>query len=320
MSRKWLAVALKAAISLLLIWFLLGRVDLAKVLERVRHLGVADALLCIAVLTLQTGLVTVRWSLVARMIRMPLELWTALRILVIGMFFNQTLPSSVGGDAVRVWLLTREKLPLGKAVNVVLCDRVVGLIMLVALIGATLPLMDRVIPDPATRTTLSLVAGVGIVAFLAFLVIGEQVAALLRRWRYTRPFGNLATDLRELFLQPLPTAGLLVLSAFIHLLTVASAVLLAWGMALNLSYVDCLIVIPTVMLVTTLPISIAGWGVREGAMVAGFGFLGVSPDDALALSVLFGLVQIAISLPGGVVWLAHRPPGAMPELAASTDA
>ena len=69
------------------------------------------------------------------------------------------------------------------------------------------------------------------------------------------------------------------------------------------------VLVPPIVLVTTLPISIAGWGVRESATVIGFGFIGVAPADALALSVLFGLVQIVMGVPGGIMWLAQKGRG-----------
>ena len=57
------------------------------------------------------------------------------------------------------------------------------------------------------------------------------------------------------------------------------------------------------MLITTIPLTIGGWGVRENAMIIGFGLVGVSSDAALALSVLLGLVGLFTTLPGGLVWL-----------------
>jgi hypothetical protein len=89
---------------------------------------------------------------------------------------------------------------------------------------------------------------------------------------------------------------------------IVSAWLAARALALDVSLLDCLLLIPPIVMLTMLPISIAGWGVRESAMVVGFGFLGVAAPDALALSVAFGLVQIAVGLPGGAVWLAQRRP------------
>ncbi len=105
-----------------------------------------------------------------------------------------------------------------------------------------------------------------------------------------------------------------------HLLTIATVTLFARGTGISLSFFNCLLIVPTVMLVTTIPISIAGWGVRESAMVAGFGLIGMAPGDALALSVLYGLFTILIALPGGVVWLVTRPRGRPENVAAPTDA
>jgi hypothetical protein len=306
MSRKWIAVAAKVTISVLLIWYLFSQVDLAKVLDRARRLDVVDAVLCLAVLAIQTALVSVRWWLVARVTATALSLWAALRILIIGMFFNQTLPSSVGGDAVRVWLVTREGPPLGKAINVVLCDRVLGLVVLVGLIGVSLPSMYNRITDVATRSVLSGLVAAGGIALLILLTLGKPLARFLRRWRYTRPFGDLALDFRQLFIQPGATISLVASSTFVHLLTILSILLLARGIDIHVGFIDCLVVVPAVVLVTTLPVSIAGWGVREGAMVTGFGFVGVVADDALALSLLFGIALVLISLPGGLVWLADR--------------
>lgn len=311
MNRKWLAVAAKAAISVLLIWFLLDRVDVTKVVARARTLDTVDAMLCLIVLAVQTGLVTVRWWLVARITDTALGLPAALRILLIGMFFNQTLPSSVGGDAVRVWLVTREGSSLGKAVNVVLCDRVLALVVLVGLIGATLPAIYARVDDEATRVALAALVGFGAIGLIGFLIAGEGLARLLQRWRFSRPFGNLASDFRRLFTRPAAIAPL-ALSAVIHLLTVFTVMLLAWGLGIKAGFFDGMMIVPTVVLLTTLPISVAGWGVREGAMVAGFGLIGVPADGALALSVLFGLATIVISLPGGIVWLAGRSRGESP--------
>jgi hypothetical protein len=57
-----------------------------------------------------------------------------------------------------------------------------------------------------------------------------------------------------------------------------------------------------VLLLSSLPISIAGWGIREGAMIIAFGFVGVSSNLSFTLSVLFGLASIIINIPAGILW------------------
>ena len=66
------------------------------------------------------------------------------------------------------------------------------------------------------------------------------------------------------------------------------------------------LIIPLVMLLMIIPVSIAGWGVRDGAMVVGMGYLVVAPEQAFTLSIIYGIMLLAIALPGGLVWLAHR--------------
>jgi hypothetical protein len=77
----------------------------------------------------------------------------------------------------------------------------------------------------------------------------------------------------------------------------------------------CLALVPVVLLLSTLPISVAGWGVRETVMVSALGFAGAESSEAFALSILFGLALLALSLVGAIMWLvqgrsqARRPLG-----------
>ena len=93
------------------------------------------------------------------------------------------------------------------------------------------------------------------------------------------------------------------LSLGVHLLSALTVFVLARGIGVEVSFGQMVVLIPPVILVATLPISVAGWGVREGAMVTALGFVGVAPADAFAVSVIFGLALVVIALPGGAIWL-----------------
>jgi len=67
--------------------------------------------------------------------------------------------------------------------------------------------------------------------------------------------------------------------------------------------------VPPVLLVTTLPISIAGWGVREAAMVVAFGLIGVPEDGALVLGFMIGVIGVVVGVPGGILWALSRDKG-----------
>jgi hypothetical protein len=66
-------------------------------------------------------------------------------------------------------------------------------------------------------------------------------------------------------------------------------------------------IVPIAFLVTALPLSIGGWGARESGFVVGFGWVGLAATDALALSILFGVLNMAVRLPGGLIWLFWTP-------------
>jgi uncharacterized membrane protein YbhN (UPF0104 family) len=71
------------------------------------------------------------------------------------------------------------------------------------------------------------------------------------------------------------------------------------------SALDCLVLVPFPLLLSLLPISVGGWGVREGAMVVAFALVGVSTETTLAVSVLFGLILLVWSIPGGFILLRY---------------
>ena len=84
--------------------------------------------------------------------------------------------------------------------------------------------------------------------------------------------------------------------------------MVAWGVAMAahaaIDFVHVLILILPVMLIATIPVSIAGWGVRESAMVLAFSYAGLAESDGLIVSIPFGVVNLAVGAIGGIVWIA----------------
>lgn len=306
MIPKKVATVAKAAITLAIIWLLLRQVDLAPVGSHLARLGPLQIVLGLVPFAVQLVFGAERWRIVCSRLAVSLRFTVALQIVFIGTFFNQTLPSAVGGDAMRIWLLVRDRVALGKAVSTVLCDRVLALVVLLALSAATLPLFYRQVADPHARYGVTIVLALGLTGFAVFLLLGPQLAAWLRLWKISRPLGELADDFHHLFTAPSVAIVLATWSLTIHLLTVMAVWLIAELLGIGVSLFDCLIVVPPVVLITMLPVSIAGWGLREGAMVVGFGLVGVGSSDALAISICYGLAAVLVSLPGGLLWLWNR--------------
>ncbi len=311
MSKKMLALALKFLVLGFLFWFLSRGIDFA---EAGRRLAAIDPLMlagAAGVMLVQICVGGQRWRLVLSAIGAEISIFKAIQLFYIGVFFSQALPSSVGGDAVRMFKVYKLGMELRNAINGVLLERAVTVVALVALIDVTLQwFLPRV--DEATAALMLpavVLVTVGCIVGLAFLMFLDRLPSSLRRWRLVRGLGNLGIDARKVFLVPGHLATVLFWGILTHINMAFIVLILALGLELNVTLLDCLTLVPPVMLIMTVPISIGGWGVRETAMVTFFGLIGVSGEGALALSVVFGLIGIAVAIPGGIVWLMSRDKG-----------
>ena len=143
MSQKPLHFVLKLAVSILLIGFITWKFDLSSFYLRLTNLKTGYVLFAIIVLVIVQFNNTARWRAVLNTIEAKLSFWTSFRLLYIGVFFNLTLPSSVGGDAVRMYLARKEGLSLTRAINSVILERVAALSGLILLVLVTQPLLQK---------------------------------------------------------------------------------------------------------------------------------------------------------------------------------
>jgi len=123
------------------------------------------------------------------------------------------------------------------------------------------------------------------------------------RWWATRHIANVAKVLLELCSSLRTALNISGLSIFIHLLTVAAAWGAAKSIAAPLSFVDALFLVPPVMLISTIPISIAGWGLREGVMMVAFGYAGLHQSDGLIVALLLGFGTFVVGAVGAILWV-----------------
>ena len=295
----WIA---KLLVSVALLWWWLHAVSFAPVLDRAGEVQPFEVVLIIGIMGVQFVLFCVRWWLVSRCCAAAMPLSSAIRIGFISLFFNQTLPATVGGDIVRSYLASREGVPIHRAVVGVVVDRIIGSIALVGLVAMILPGFYSVVSDPIVRAGLAMIVLTGLLGSCLLVLAGGQIAAALKRWRVMRPLGVLTDDLRGALTQR-RAIWTLALSFAIHLTSVGAVILSATAMGVRLDPMVALVLVPPVMLVVMIPISVAGWGVRESALIMALAQAGVTASDALAISLAFGLASLVASLPGGVLWL-----------------
>lgn len=303
--RKPVLLAAKAAVTVALIWLVFRNVDMADAVARVRAVPFWVGPVIIAFILCQFAFGIWRWRILIRQFSAQMPFGLLLRLFFEGQFFNQALPSTVGGDGVRMYRAYRNGLALEPAISSVILDRVIGLTGLVVLVAAGQPLFYERVADPASRIAFSAIFAVAAAGILVLLCLGILPQAL-RQWRIVRGLVSLSRAARMTFFRPAILVPVLAMSVAGHFAIVVAFYVMAQNLGLGVTFTDCLVMVPSVLLLATVPVSVAGWGVREGAMVTAFGLLGVAPGGAAAVSVLFGFAMIAASLPGGALWLVSR--------------
>ena len=302
--------ALKALVSGVLLYFAFAHVKfdvIGQQLDHVRYIWLAAAVL---ILVAQISVGALRWQRIVHHCNTPDEppftISNAFRYNFVAAFFNQTLPSTVGGDAVRIWLLARDKGGWRSATYSVLIDRMVGVLVLAFLVILCLPWSFALISDIAGRIALLIVGFGSVGACFIFLALGFIRWRWLDRWWLTRQLAAAAAMARGVFGAASSGAPIVAYSLLIHALSASAAWCLAQAVAAPLEWSQALLLILPVLLVATIPLSIAGWGTRETAMVLAFGYAGLPESDGLIVSVLFGIAMFAAGLLGGVIWILDR--------------
>ena len=303
-SFPW-GVLLKTFVSGGLIAWLMNKIDIVKVWAIIQdlHGGLLGIVLVIIWVTLLA--IAKRWQLVIRLGSVDVPLRSLTETTFIGAFFNQLLPSSVGGDFFRILAVRRRGASLNEAVTGVFIDRLFGFISLGILCLLIIPAEGQVLMESDLRWpflfTMFLLAGVlGSGLLLLFMPKSWHTFFFIRPFHSVIVMGQEALRHKPLFLSILLSslgASVLLISG-LQILMMAFEIPLTWGQGV--------VILPVVMLLSSLPISFAGWGLREGAMIIALGVYGVSQEKALALSLVYGMLHLVSGAPGLVLWVLEK--------------
>ena len=301
--RPALFLAIRILMSVGLLYLSLRSIHFDALRARLNNFGFGWFALAILATLLQVILSAYRWREVAKRCDVSLDSGRAIKFNMIGTFFNQTLPSSIGGDAMRLWLLGRIA-GWREATYSVLVERAIGLIALAVIIVGSLPWSYPLISSVKGQAALVIIGVAALASSLGFLVLGALSWPWLKRWwplRHVHACGEIANKvLFNAHSGPKVTA----LSLAIHMLAVVAAWCCVMAIHATASFAQIFLLIPPIMLITMLPISIAGWGVREASMTVAFGYAGLMTAEGTVVSILFGIVTFIVGAMGGLIWVS----------------
>jgi glycosyltransferase 2 family protein len=304
---KWIAIAVKLCISGLLAWLVFKHVDFtaAGALLGSRR-GAVALVLAVAVLAGQTVMAGARTACVMRLLGARCAIARGIAVWMVGLIVSQSLITFIAGDAARVWQLARLEYSPRAASSAVVLERALGFVVMLVMVLLSEPLLlARAAPGPV-RTGLMILAVVcagGILAFVASAFLGRLQPLLPRSVREHRLVSiaiDVASAARHLTKSWKLGATVVVLSLLMQLCNILALFVLARAVGVSLDFLATAAVALPALLIASMPIALAGWGVREGAMIVGYGLFGVAPAAALAVSIAFGLAMLIVSLPGAL--------------------
>lgn len=305
--RHWLAFGFSLVLTALALYFVFRKVD-----ANAFHLLITKqdrGLLAAAFIfvLLQIFLAAERWRAIlgALMRGKPPPVVRVQAVFYASIFFNCLPLGTIAGDVARVLLARKFALSVRRILLSVMLDRVLTVGTLIMLCLVTLPTIAG-----SLATTAWFGAAVLFVIGAAGFLLLQPIERMLGRWRDLRLLYLVLRTMEELR-HLARHHGLIAL--IWALLSSTSGALAAYCIArsigLDVGLIAMIAVMSIVTFVAALPISLAGWGLREVSAVALLSLLGVARDGALLLSVEFGLLSTLASLPGGLIWLTLREHG-----------
>lgn len=290
-GMRVLRVLVTAALLIALGWWL----DADALIARFADLRISWLLVALAISVPQMALLAFRWRLTAQRLGLHMTFGSALREYYLGCFLNQILPGGWLGDASRAWRHGRSspEARVGPAVRAVILERVSGQVVMTAIAAlslASLPLMFG-----TGRPAALILGGLGVVGILVVLglVSGKLPGAgvLATLWREART-ALLARDV---------VAVQLGSSALVTFSYLGTYIVAARAVGVDTPFGTLLPLIAPVLFSMLIPVTVAGWGVREAAAAGLWSAVGLTAEDGVAISAAYGLIVLVSTLPGAIV-------------------
>ena len=266
-----------------------------------------------------------RWWLLLRGYGFQARYGQVFFITYAGAFFNNFLPGSVGGDLTKAILAASGEERKAAIAGTVILDRVIGLAVMIVLGAVCLTPNVGKFWHSGDRRLVVLIYGLAAALIAGYLLYFSRP---FRRLVERLPFRKITAELDGIFRAANEKKKLVLASAGISLMSQVSLILVIYGLAraMGIRGADLwmfFVFEPIIFITTAIPLSVGGWGVQEYVYERLFsGFGGIEGNQAIALSILYKLSLILITIPGGMLFAmgATRRSGAASDRSGATGA
>ncbi len=292
----------------LVVWFL-SRANLSEIGASMQSAAPATLALALCLPIIGVMISITRWKLLLQMQGNVYRFWPVAQSYLVGGFFNNFLPSTYGGDAMRAYEAYRLGTSKSGAVVSVVADRVMGLVVLMVLaLGAML------LPSPLTAELppLHLWAGLGIVATVVGCVVVIRPPHFLKRLaqqiapRLPDKLCRLVVAVHDMGKRPRILAQTMGLSLLLQLNAITYYYLIGKALGLPVPFSSFLLIVPLTLFIMAIPISINAIGIRENVFAWFLLPFGVSHTLALAFVLISYSGMIMQGVVGGLIYMLRK--------------
>jgi len=311
MNRSLAITLAKAIVSIGLLALLFSRVDVSRLWSVARHASLgwlATALLLYFLMLLASAM---RWGVLLRAqhVRLPFSFLT--QSFLVATFFNNFLPSNIGGDVIRITDSAKAAGSKTLATTVVLIDRGLGVLGLALMAATGATMMQRMAVGPVGPRMLWAGFGLGAMIATPALLMPETTTKLLQPLRVFHQewvderMAKLTYALTRFRETPAALAICFLGAVAVQGILVLFYVAIARSMSIPIGFAELAVIVPVSFIVQMVPLSVNGFGVREATFGFYFTRLGLPLESALLVSFVGAALIMLFSLSGGVTYLSR---------------
>jgi uncharacterized protein (TIRG00374 family) len=313
-KRRLLLQLIKIVISAGLLVFLLTKISPERLLPVLQGMNWPYLMIAFSVFFLSALLGSYQWYQLLGAGGIDITFGRTFRLYFVGLFFNNFLPANIGGDAVKIYDVSRIGNDPYQVFAITLLDRVIGItgLCLLAVTGSLILIGKGGIEE----LPIYLIVFIGCIVPVFALALNRRISGQVKKmftmitwWGLGERFGSIFEHLGEFRRLRALLGRLTLLALGVQFLRVCThiAVARALGVAITPDrFLYFFVFIPLLGLLMVLPISINGLGVREGTGVLLFARIGLLEEEALLMEFMTYVVMVTVSLLGGVLFLARH--------------
>ncbi len=312
MIKKVAIPFIKIIISVALIVFLLTKLGWHEIFSQFSTANPWWILLGIIAFSLSNFLGSVQWYLLMRSRGIELPLSQVISYYYVGLFFNNFLIGYIGGDAIRIYDISKSSGNSSHAISTVFFDRLIGFVMLTTLALVAALVWRNIFQS---RTIIFIIFIIFVCWIISFIVLFNEQFAKKIGWifRFILP-PKISDKVREVYSSinsfkhdKNAISSVILISFVIQTLRILVHFFAALSVGLNAHIKYFFIFIPVIALLASLPISIGGIGIRESSGVALFSHVNsFQPETIVAMEFLAYIIGLLSTIPGGLIFMLRK--------------